>query len=476
MKKIPHKLLIFTAILLVVIVFFVALDIVNANRINLGTEIAGISVGGLSQKDALEKLEFNYQQLIAENFSLIYKNLIWTVNLKSMGIEIDVPTTVNLAFSHGHEKNKFLSNRWWQIGSFFGYNLEPTWNINEEKLEKFLRENLSAIHQPAKNSILVYNKKIQDFIVAPSKAGIVIDKNEFKKNLAKIVNDFQTSDIKLSLVEDQPEVIESETDKARQEAKKILQNAPITIATEDQKEVDTINKDGLLNLMDFVPVPDESNPKNKILGVEFNKEKIENYLVSLSSLVNQEPINAQLMVKDNRVTAFALSQDGVKLGIGDNLAILAQGLLNPPTDKKIQLKTDKTKPKITTDTIDNFGITSLLSKGVSNFSGSPANRIHNIKVGAAKFNGVLLKSGDEFSFDNILGEVGPEQGYEPELVILKDKTAPEYGGGLCQVSTTTSEPRCWQDWKSPNATPMLFRLNIIIPRALMPRFILLLRI
>jgi vancomycin resistance protein YoaR len=31
---------------------------------------------------------------------------------------------------------------------------------------------------------------------------------------------------------------------------------------------------------------------------------------------------------------------------------------------------------------------------------------------------------------------GPEDGFLPELVIKKGKTVPEYGGGLCQVSTT----------------------------------------
>jgi len=32
--------------------------------------------------------------------------------------------------------------------------------------------------------------------------------------------------------------------------------------------------------------------------------------------------------------------------------------------------------------------------------------------------------------------VGPKEGYLPELVIKKGETIPEYGGGLCQVSST----------------------------------------
>ncbi len=48
----------------------------------------------------------------------------------------------------------------------------------------------------------------------------------------------------------------------------------------------------------------------------------------------------------------------------------------------------------------------------------------------------MIKPNEEFSFNTILGDVGPETGYKAELVIKQNKTVPEYGGGLCQVSTT----------------------------------------
>jgi vancomycin resistance protein YoaR len=47
-----------------------------------------------------------------------------------------------------------------------------------------------------------------------------------------------------------------------------------------------------------------------------------------------------------------------------------------------------------------------------------------------------LKPGQEFSFNQTLGAVDASGGYLPELVIKSGKIIPEYGGGLCQVSTT----------------------------------------
>lgn len=78
----------------------------------------------------------------------------------------------------------------------------------------------------------------------------------------------------------------------------------------------------------------------------------------------------------------------------------------------------------------------LLTRGETNFAGSPANRVHNINVATGKFNGLVIMPGEEFSFNQYLGTVDAANGYRPELVIKNNTTTPEYGGGICQVSTT----------------------------------------
>jgi vancomycin resistance protein YoaR len=88
------------------------------------------------------------------------------------------------------------------------------------------------------------------------------------------------------------------------------------------------------------------------------------------------------------------------------------------------------------DDLKMLGIETLIGTGHSAFAGSPSNRVHNIGVGVSRFNGVLIKPGDEFSFNQHLGPVDASTGYRPELVIKAEGTIPEYGGGLCQVSST----------------------------------------
>jgi vancomycin resistance protein YoaR len=84
----------------------------------------------------------------------------------------------------------------------------------------------------------------------------------------------------------------------------------------------------------------------------------------------------------------------------------------------------------------NMGIREVVTIGESVFAKSPVNRRHNIGVGLKKFNGHLIPQGSVFSFVEILGRVDASTGYRKELVIQGAETLPDYGGGLCQVSST----------------------------------------
>ena len=173
----------------------------------------------------------------------------------------------------------------------------------------------------------------------------------------------------------------------------------------------------------------------KVLKVGLSEDKIKDNLTQLSPALNFAPQNAQLTIVDGRVTAFSLSYPGRRLKIEESAKKIVEEILEKGKNK-IELEFGEIEPEITTSSIKNMGITTLLGKGVSNFARSPKNRIHNIKMGLAKLQGVLIEPGEEFSFNQTLGEVDEKSGFLPELVIKRDKTIPEYGGGTCQVSTT----------------------------------------
>ena len=98
----------------------------------------------------------------------------------------------------------------------------------------------------------------------------------------------------------------------------------------------------------------------------------------------------------------------------------------------------ETQPSITvTDAgLAAQGIREVVTVGESDFSNSPKARRHNIATGMAKFNGHLIPKDSIFSFVQVLGPVNGSTGYLKELVIKGDRVEPDFGGGLCQVSST----------------------------------------
>ncbi len=163
--------------------------------------------------------------------------------------------------------------------------------------------------------------------------------------------------------------------------------------------------------------------------------KFNDYLIQLAAATNIEPVDAKFEFGgDNKATVFSQSVQGKRFNITKSAADIINALLeNKPS---VQLSVDIVEPEITLEKINNLGIKTLIAKGESDFIGSHNARIHNIETGAAKFNGAIIKPGEEFSFNNILGSVDEKTGYQPELVIKGGQTIPEYGGGLCQLSTT----------------------------------------
>lgn len=70
------------------------------------------------------------------------------------------------------------------------------------------------------------------------------------------------------------------------------------------------------------------------------------------------------------------------------------------------------------------------------FDENAAARASNIALAAGKIRGTILKPGDEFSFNNIVGERTPQAGFLPAPVLTPGGREVAVGGGVCQVAST----------------------------------------
>ncbi|MBL8029652.1 MAG: VanW family protein [Candidatus Doudnabacteria bacterium] len=180
----------------------------------------------------------------------------------------------------------------------------------------------------------------------------------------------------------------------------------------------------------------KTGPKqNFSLRFDHDPAAIFNFVENTANAVEKPVTEPILKIEKNFVTEFVPPSDGVSVDrVQATLEILKSLKQKTASSSLVYFSTSPTKKL---SEINNLGIQELIAQGTSNFKGSPKNRKHNIKVGVEKFKGLIIKQGEEFSFNKYLGPVEKEAGFLPELVIKKSGTVPELGGGLCQVSSTT---------------------------------------
>lgn len=78
----------------------------------------------------------------------------------------------------------------------------------------------------------------------------------------------------------------------------------------------------------------------------------------------------------------------------------------------------------------------FINSYTTNFDNSKDNRVFNIKLASEKINGIIVEAGEVFSFNEIVGAMGAEQGFKKAVTFSQGKEVEGYGGGICQISTT----------------------------------------
>ena len=429
-------LTIITTIISAITIYF---NVAYADKIFPNITINNEDYSGLTKKQAFFKLENKIKDIYKNDFSFTYEDDIFRTNVLETGVTIDINKTITNAFSYGHTENIFRNIK--EQITLINKNKKARIKIiiNKEKFKDYIQKELSKIETPPKNFGYVYDD--EKFIPTIPESGMVIDRNEMKKDIMKNLFGLKNDNVKIELIVKEAEIKKDLNDKAFIQANNLL-NKKITLKyNSDQFEV---QKEDLALWIKFDAINDIDNKKGKVLGIMANNEKINDYLLTfIVPQVNHEPVNAQLEYENNKVEVFSLSREGVSLNSEESKNKICGSIFTKENykddlkqDIEIAIITEKVQPEITTKDINNMGITALLATGESNFYGSPKNRRHNIAVGASKFHGILIGPEDEFSFNKALGKVGAKQGYLSELVIKKGATVPEYGGGLCQVSTT----------------------------------------
>lgn len=414
--------------------FILSFTYLPKERFAFGMKIAGEDFGGLTKDEAREKFSKKIEEFSEKEILFSFSEEIETkskkMKMKDIGINFNIDQGLETAFEIGKGKNFFENLRERLKSAEKKYNFPLPSDFSSLEFENFLTENFGEYETLPQNASVSFNEKIVGFEIKESGEGFLFPKQNIKTEIKKEAEFLKVNDVYLSLEKTPPEISTEQAKNAASEAEEIIELSPYLLLAGEKGFI--LNKEKLGSW--FLFTPKKFQDQSVILEVSMDEELIKSHLEELSKNIDIEPINTKLSFEQGSLKISSPSVAGRVLKIEESAKEIKEKILGK--ENKISLSVEEIKPSVNEEKIAEFSIEALLGSGVSNFSGSPKNRIHNIKTATIKFNGILLGVGEIFSFNKVLGEVGPNQGYLPELVIKKDKTVPEYGGGICQVSTT----------------------------------------
>lgn len=381
--------------------------------------VSGIDVGGRTTAEIQALLASSTINPIKINFTSANQN--FELDLATVDFFYDFEKTANAAVGVGRTGN-YLYDFTKRVSAIFTKTeLGLRININEQKLEEFLSVVSGSVsEEPVYPSVRLVNDVL---VVEKGRPGSELDKLLSRIALGQHLSKNKQGDIALVIKSNDPSITDLQAVNYKARAEKFVGKA---ILLKFEEQTFEITQNDLFALLD---------PKEG-----YNEEALAESIFKIVPQINRDPQDSVFNYENGVVREFIPSHDGIAVEVDKLKILIVNDLKNLESTElalaEINIPTTKTQPNIKTENVNSLGIRELIGRGTSRFAGSIASRVHNIGVATSKFNGTLVAPGEEFSFNQILGDVSAYTGYKQAYVIRDGQTVLGDGGGVCQVSTT----------------------------------------
>jgi len=413
------------SLLLIITSAVASYQLIYFSKIYPRISVLDLNLSGKNTKIGFQLLNQKLIQSQIKNIYFQHENNQLTVPVNSIKTNFLIKETVNQAYTLGRNqssaRNLLTQARLLKNGQ--SLNLQNSFN------EKLLKDKLATIS--AQISIPVLSPSIsidessgiKQIIIQKGQDGQTLDWPLLYKLIKTDLGQLKEPDISVPIQVIRLAITDEQIKHTKARAKLYLNKKIVLKHEEDQWLIDDHKIVSFLNYDNG-----------------FNQEKIASFAAFLAKSTDRPAQNALFEFDNNQVKAFTPAKTGIKLNQTSLQDLILKSLNELKEEEnqeiKISLPTFVSQPDIATADSNSFGISDLIGKGESWFSHSIPSRIHNVDLASSKFHGLLIPPGEEFSFNQTVGDISLQSGYKQAYIIKEGRTILGDGGGVCQVSTT----------------------------------------
>lgn len=401
---------------------------IYASKIYPNVRIGDVNVGGMSREEAIAAVQARVNQLNISSVSYSYQSHTWEPTLAEIGVSVDIPALVDEALALGRDDT--ATNRLVSTSEL----LQKTkvvplrFGMQLSSLNGWLDQVDTDIDDPAIDA--TFTASGAELIITDDSTGTAADRKAITAQINETLATLAPIKAKLPTAVAEPRITKADLKANESAVLNILSNS-VTVRFEDQKW--EVQPEEVSQFMAF-----NSSVSTGTLetSVDFDRTALGKYLnEQFAESVNRVPINSQVQFYNGQLSATTSSQDGKTMKVTEFANLVAESFLSD--HERVDIPVVTTKADVREDNLDTLGINEKLARADSNFGNSSDARATNILTGIRLINNSIIAPGDEFSFN---GAVGPIDG-NPEFVggqgIVAGVIQDEFGGGICQVVTTT---------------------------------------
>jgi vancomycin resistance protein YoaR len=167
------------------------------------------------------------------------------------------------------------------------------------------------------------------------------------------------------------------------------------------------------------------------LPLRIDRDKAAKALFAIKASHDVSPINAYLDLEERQIHD---DRPGQALDVWASLSALEAAARQGAA--KLALVNVAVPAAVTKQALGIAEISTVMGHHLTRFPVTDRDRNFNLKLAASKLNGVVLRPGEEWSFNTQVGERSEKEGYKIAHVITAGEMVDGLAGGTCQISTT----------------------------------------
>ena len=415
----------------------------HRNKVYTGVYVGGLDLSEMSLPEATDAIR-TFSSTDIATITLIDpsngQEWQWTHN--ELGLYVDAEQTAELAFQVGRagSDSEQLWNRFdaW----YYGADIQPVYELDESLLFAQIQTVADQVNQIPKNAGILTDQSTPEVI--DSRLGRLLDGGDTYDRIMMSLSSMQSARIELLIHETLPDITDANQASANLDA---ILGSPIEFYLQQPVDSEDLGRISLSTsqLRDWLRIdlrPGSNGTSEYIVFID--EVALRGWLEGLAPSIERQPENARFYFDDptNELVLVEPHTNGRELDIDTTINRFKEQITTG--NRSVPLAINDLVPTVHSDaTAAELGITELIGERTTFFYGSTSNRKHNIARAASNFYGLVVAPGEEFSFNNYLGDISEEEGYETGLIILGGQTIEGVGGGVCQVSTTLFQTVFW---------------------------------